>query len=105
MNMIDPEHRRNAVTQSVKEFIEYDSDSKNGRNWPMKMAQNWSPFFLVELWPMSLNVFLFIILLTSIIGNNRVPFARVTVVNETSLRASKRNQPEIRFEVEAKLNL
>ena len=54
---------------------------------------------------MSLNVFLFIILLTSIIGNNRVPFARVTVVNETSLRASKRNQPEIRFEVEAKLNL
>ena len=45
MKMIDPEHRRNAVTQSIKEFIWYDSDSKNGTNWPMKMAQNWSPFF------------------------------------------------------------
>ena len=63
------------------------------------------PFFQSELWPMSLKLFLLIILLTSIIGNKRVPFAKVTVVNETSLRASKRNQPEIRFEVEAKLNL
>ena len=58
-----------------------------------------------ELLPMNLKLFLFIILFTSIIGNRRVPFANVTVVNETSLRASKRNQAENKFEVEAKLNL
>ena len=54
---------------------------------------------------MSLKLFLFIILLTSIIGKRRVPFANVTVVNETSLSASKRNQADKRFEVDAKLNL